>query len=366
MGRQWTAELGERDAVHEVYLVTHKAMPLSKNGKPYLSLTLTDRTGSIDARVWDNVSKMSGRFEDADFVRVKGNTVLYQERLQLHVQNLERMDESAVSPTDYLPRTNLPPETLWSDLTALLRSVESPHLRRLLDRVLGDGPFVEAFQRVPAGKSIHHARLGGLVEHSLSVCRLVDATCAAYSVAYPNLLDRDLLITAAFLHDAGKTLELSTDRRFEYTDAGRLVGHIVLGLGLVSDHLDLLEDFPADLALHLRHLLLSHHGELDHGSPKRPKTAEAWVLHHMDLLDCRLDQTADLVANLPPGGWTPYQKLHERYFWRGHDRGADSNSVSVSVSDADADANADADADADRDTTGAPPAGPAVTPGKAS
>lgn len=321
MGRQWTAELRERESVHEVYLVTHKAMPLSKNGKPYLSLTLIDRTGSVDARVWDNVSKVNGRFEDADFVRVKGNTVLYQDRLQLHVQTLERVDESTVSPTDFLPRSALPPEAMWSDLTALLRTVQSPHLRRLLDQVLGDEPFVKAYQRVPAGKSIHHARLGGLLEHSLSVCRLVDSICATYSVAYPDLLDRDLLLTAAFLHDAGKTRELSTDRRFEYTDAGRLVGHIVLGFGLVSDHLDRIEDFPADLALHLRHLLLSHHGELDHGSPKRPKTAEAWILHCVDLLDCRVEQTAGLVAKLPPGGWTPYQKLHDRYFWSGHDRG---------------------------------------------
>lgn len=320
MGRQWTADLRERTSVTEVYLVTHKAMPLSKNGKPYLALTLTDRTGSLDARVWDNASQVSGRFEDADFVRVKGTTVLYQERLQLHVQTLERVDESTVSHTDFLPGSATPPEVLWSELTALLESVASPHLRRLLDQVLDDEVFVEAYQRVPAGKSIHHARLGGLLEHSLSVCRLVDTICAAYSEAYPDLLDRDLLLTAAFLHDAGKTRELSTIRKFEYTDAGRLVGHIVLGLELVSAHLDRLEDFPEDLALHLRHLLLSHHGELDYGSPKRPKTAEAWILHVVDLLDCRMDQTAELVARLPPGGWTPFQKLHDRYFWRGHDR----------------------------------------------
>lgn len=320
MGRQWTADLRERDSIHEVYLVTHKAMPLSKNGKPYLSLTLTDRTGSLDARVWDNVPEVTQRFSDSDYVKVKGRAVLFQERLQLHVQTLERVDAEAVSPADFLPRTKVPPETLWAQLTALLQSVHNPHLRRLLDRVLDDAPFLEAYQRVPAGKSIHHARLGGLLEHSLSVCRLVDAICAAYAPAYPDLLDRDLLLTAAFLHDAGKTLELSADRRFEYTNAGRLLGHIVLGAELVAAHLQPLEDFPEDLALHLRHLLLSHHGELDHGSPKRPKTAEAWILHFVDLLDCRVEQTAELVAPLPPGGWTPYQRLHDRYFWRGHDR----------------------------------------------
>lgn len=320
MGRQWTADLRERTTVHEVYLVTHKAMPLSKNGKPYLSLTLADRTGRVDARVWDNVPQVSQRFEDADFVRVKGTAVLYQERLQLHLQTLERVDESTVSAVDFLPRSAASPEQLWSELLTLLDTVTNPHLQGLLDQIFDDEELISAFKRVPAGKSIHHARLGGLLEHSLSVCRLVDGICASYATTYPDLLDRDLLITAAFLHDVGKTLELSADRKFEYTDAGRLVGHIVLGLECVSNHLSQRSDFPQDLALHLRHLLLSHHGELDHGSPKRPKTAEAWILHFVDLLDCRVEQTADLVSKLPPGGWTPYQKLHDRYFWRGHDQ----------------------------------------------
>jgi 3'-5' exoribonuclease len=326
MGRQWTKDLRERTSVHEVYLVTHKAMPLSKNGKPYLSLNLTDRTGSLDARVWENVSVMSGRFEGTDFVRVKGTTVLYQDRLQLHVQSLERVDESTVSATDFLPRSTTPPEVMWSELTTLLGTVKNVHLRKLLDQILADEAFLEAYQRVPAGKSIHHARLAGLLEHSLSVCKLVESICATYTVTYPDLLDRDLLLTAAFLHDAGKTRELSTERKFEYTDVGRLVGHIVLGLELVSAHLERLEGFPEDLALHLRHLLLSHHGELEYGSPKRPKTAEAWILHFVDLLDCRIDQTADLLAQLPTGGWTPYQKIHDRYFWRGHDRNRDPGS----------------------------------------
>jgi 3'-5' exoribonuclease len=323
MGRQWTAELSERATVHEVYLVTQKITALGKNGKPYLTLTLADRTGSVDARVWDNVDELSARFADADFVRVKGHAVRYQDRLQIHVSTLERVEDGAASRTDFLPEAATPPAELWARLTALLDTVESPHLRRLLDRVLADADLAAAYQRVPAGKSIHHARLGGLVEHSLSVCRLADSVCQAYADQYPDLLDRDLLLTAAFLHDVGKTLELSAERKFEYTDAGRLVGHVVLGLELVSSHLRALEGFPEDLALHLRHLLLSHHGALGHGSPKRPKTAEAWVLHCVDLLDCSVDQTAALVATLPPGGWTPYQKLHDRYFWRGHDRHPD-------------------------------------------
>jgi len=318
MDRQWVAELAERDAVDETYLVVRKTMPLSRNGRPYLSLLLADRTGQLDARMWDNAAAVSERFEESSFVRVKGAAVKYQERLQLHISSLETVDEATVSQLDYLPRSSAPPEQMWARIAALLDTVENEHLRLLLDKVLADESFQQAFRRTPAGKSIHHARLGGLLEHTLSVCLLIDSICAHYLAAYPGLLDRDLLLVAGFLHDAGKTLELSATKRFDYTDEGRLIGHLVLGHELVTRQLLTLPEFPEDLALHLRHLLLSHHGELGHGSPKRPKTAEAWVLHFADILDCRIDQTADLVGSLPPGGWTPYQKLYDRYLWRGH------------------------------------------------
>lgn len=318
MGRQWVAELAERDTVAETYLVVRKTMPLSRNGKPYLSLLLADRTGQLDARMWDNAAAVSERFDESSFVRVQGAAVKYQERLQLHITSLEAVDEATVSQVDYLPRSSVPPELMWERLAALLDTVENAHLRLLLDKVLADETFGQAFRRTPAGKSIHHARLGGLLEHTLSVCRLIDSLCAHYGATYPELLDRDLLLVAGFLHDAGKTLELSATKRFDYTDEGRLIGHLVLGHDFVTRQLQTLPDFPEGLALHLRHLLLSHHGELAHGSPKRPKTAEAWILHFADLIDCRIDQTAELVGSLPPGGWTPYQKLYDRYLWRGH------------------------------------------------
>jgi 3'-5' exoribonuclease len=322
MGRQWAAEIAERVQVKEIYLVVQKTMPISRTGRPYLSLLLGDRTGHLDARLWDNAETAAAAFQESDFVRVEGTAVRYQDRIQLHISAVEKVGDAEIEAADYLPASGTPPDVLWGQALALLHTVENPHLRQLLDAVLADPHFVMTFQRMPAGKSIHHARLGGLLEHTLTLCRLLDRAAEVYAGPYPGLVDRDLLLVAGFLHDVGKVLELSADRKFDYTDAGRLVGHVVLGYEFVSRHLHALADFPADLGLHLKHLLLSHHGELEHGAPKRPKTVEAWLLHLVDLLDCRVAQTAELVAALPAGGWTPYLKQFDRYLWRGHGRPA--------------------------------------------
>ncbi len=324
MTRAWVSELTAGQTLTEIYLVRHKTMPTSPtNGRRYLSLVLLDRTGELDARVWDNVERLAERFEENDYVRAEGRTVLYQGRLQLHISSLERVPDQEQEPTDFLPQGDVSAETLWEETRALLDSVTAPPLRQLIDRVLADEAFVSAYRRIPAGKSIHHARLCGLMEHNLAMCRILDAISGIYGTIYPGMVDRDLLITAGFLHDCGKTVELSAERRFEYTDAGRLLGHVVLGYEYVARHLAALPDFPEDLALHLKHLLLAHHGELEHGAAKRPKSVEAWILHYVDVLDCRVAQTADLLADLPAGGWTAYQKLYDRYFWRGHRRDPD-------------------------------------------
>jgi len=320
MPRRWAAEIAEKDAVKETFLVLQKTMPVSRTGRPYLSLLLGDRTGHVDARLWENAESASGAFLEMDFVRVEGTAVRFQDRIQLHVASLVRVDEATVEAADFLPQTGQPPDQLWRKAMTLLEAVTNPHLCRLLRAIIDEPSFAQAFQRMPAGKSIHHARLGGLLEHTLCMCRLLRSVADLYEGLYPGLVDRDLLLTAGFLHDVGKVLELTADRRFDYTDAGRLVGHVVLGYEYVARHLDRLADFPADLALHLKHLLLSHHGELEHGAPKRPKTAEAWILHFVDVLDCRVAQTAELVGPLAAGGWTPYLKQYDRYFWRGHAR----------------------------------------------
>lgn len=322
MPRAWISELDVPQTVREIYLVKRKALLTSpSNGRPYLSLVLTDRSGDVDARVWDKAEQLGSRFDEDGFVRVDGRTVRYQGRIQLHVSSVEPVEAETLSADDFMPRTSMSMEELFGHIQALLETVGNPHLRAVLDRILADEIFAEAYRRAPGGKTIHHARLGGLMEHNLTMCRLIDGICPVYEEAMPGLVDRDLLITAALLHDCGKTLELSTERHFDYTDAGRLVGHVVLGYELVSRHMELVPDMPPALALHLKHLLLSHHGELEHGAPKRPKTVEAWILHYVDILDCRVAQTAELVQGLPAGEWTAYQRLYDRYFWRGHSGG---------------------------------------------
>jgi len=322
MPRRWAAEVAPHETLDEVYLVKRKTTAVSPtNGRTYLSLVLMDRTGELDTRVWDRAEQVGARFDENDYVRVQGKTVLYQGRLQLHAAKIERVEDASLEPKEFLPCSSSSPETLWSCARDLLDEVKSPHLRALVDRVLADQSFREVMTRSPAGKTIHHARLGGLLEHSLATMRLVREICGVYEEIYPGLVDRDLLVTAAFLHDAGKPLEISSDTKFEYTDAGRLLGHVVLGYELVSHHIREMPDFPEDLAQHLLHLLLTHHGELDFGAPKRPKTVEAWILHFADILDCRVAHTAELVQHLAPGQWTPYQPVHDRYFWRGHRHG---------------------------------------------
>lgn len=319
MTRRWAAEVAPHETLDEVYLVKRKTSAVSpSNGRAYLTLILMDRTGQLDTRVWDRAEQVEARFAENDYVRVQGKTVLYQGRLQVHAAQVERVDETALDLTQFLPCSTSSPEELWRCTHEVLDSVRDPHLLRLLDRVLDDSTFRDAMTRAPAGKTIHHARLGGLLEHNLATMRLVFEIGTVYEEIYPGLVDRDLLVTAAFLHDTGKPQEISSDARFEYTDAGRLLGHVVLGYELVSRHLEALPDFPEDLALHLLHLLLTHHGELGYGAPKRPKTVEAWILHFADLLDSRVAHTAELVTHLAPGQWTPYQPLHDRYFWRGH------------------------------------------------
>ena len=306
----------EKSRVRGVYLCTQKTLARGRNDRAYLSLTLADRSGDLEARVWEQAEQVTSRFAELDLVRVEGTAVVYQGRLQLHLADVERADDPGLDPGDFVRASELPLDELWRDLRALVATVQSAPLRALLDAVLDDPALAERLRRCPAAKSIHHAFVGGLLQHTLSVARLVDLACAHYAREAPGLLDRDLALCGAILHDLGKTRELTADRGLGYTDIGRLLGHIVLGDALVEEKLRSIPDFPPELALRLRHVLVAHHGEREFGSPKRPKTAEAFLVHHADALDCQLGFLRDLFAREQTRGWSSYQKLYDRYFFR--------------------------------------------------
>lgn len=316
--RQWISSLSEGQRVDEVYLVWRKNKLMARNSRPYLALQVGDRTGRIEARAWERADELDARFAVHDLVRLRAQVVRYQDHLQLKVDDIVavRSESGAVSDMEvFLPTSSRPVEDMWAELLDLVAGLPDPHLRGLLQDLLSEPDVAARVQAAPAAKNIHHAWRGGLLEHTLSVCRLVQAMWRHYEEQLPGLLDRSLLVAGAIVHDMGKVWEMDPVT-FDYTDEGRLLGHMSLMLVELDRRIRARPDFPRHLALHLEHLLLSHHGELEYGSPKRPKTPEAWVLHYADILDGRMMWMHSLLADMEPGDWSSYQRLYDRYFWK--------------------------------------------------
>ncbi|TLM61380.1 MAG: HD domain-containing protein [Deltaproteobacteria bacterium] len=310
----FASQIQERDWVDAVFLVRDKIVGMAKNGKPYLTLKLMDRSGELEGRIWDRVDELAAVFERDDFIRVAGKASLYMGKMQLVIQEVTKLADEAVDLADFLPVAARPVKEMIGDLTARVASLRNPHLSALMKAFLADEAFLAAYSRAPAAKAMHHVYLGGLLEHSLAVADLAEDICRRY----PGL-DRDLLIVGALLHDVGKVSELRYARSFEYTDAGKLLGHIVIGVEMVEERLRGLPGFPVELAVLLKHLLLSHHGQYEYGSPKRPKTLEAVILNFIDDLDSKingvrthLDKEVD--SDSP---WTQYHRFYDRYFFKG-------------------------------------------------
>lgn len=314
MKNVFVRDIRQGDKVSEVFLVAEKNMAFSQKGAPYLSLKLKDRTGEVDGKVWDHAPEWDQAFKKGDFVQVNARAVSYRDAVQLNVLGLKKLDESEVDPMDFLPSSAGDPEEMFAELMGFVDRVTTPHLKALLMAFFRDEALVGRFKRAPAAKSFHHNTIGGLLEHTLSVTRLLERAADHYPGA-----DRDLLITGGILHDIGKVHEFSYDRMVEYTDAGRLVGHIVMGVEMLDARLAELPDFPEQAAMALRHLILSHHGVLEFGSPKRPKTLEALIVHHMDDLDAKVNALQTFIESSPDedSGWTPYHRLLERYIYKG-------------------------------------------------
>lgn len=293
----------------DLFLVLRKNLTTASTGRPYLRVTLGDSSDSIEAFVWEGASELDQRFSDGDIVEVRGSLKVFQGTPQIVVEALHRLAEddlAGLEAGDFLPASKRPRAEMWSELRALLATAANPHLSRLFDAFLADETFCEAFQRTPAATGFHHAYVGGLLEHTLGVMRLARAVAPLYR----DRIDADVLLTGAFLHDAGKVQELSSRTGFDYTDAGRLVGHIVLGARLLRDKAAQIEGFPESLLLQLEHLILSHHGEKEWGAPTVPQTLEALLLHYLDNIDAKLCGAWEWMEKDRSTGnrWTTYWK----------------------------------------------------------
>jgi 3'-5' exoribonuclease len=310
---QTIASLKEGDWVEETYLVTSKQVSTAKNGVTYLSLKLADKTGEIDGRLWDNADEIAGKFEREDFVRIKGMASNYQGSMQIKMKTLEKVDESKIDIANFLESSPRNAEEMVKELRAFAASIANGHLRQLMNAFLNDMAFMTSFKRTPAAKTLHHNYIGGLLEHVVELVNL------ARDVAkhFPSV-DLDLLTIGAFLHDIGKVRELAVRKSIEYTTEGRLIGHISLGYEMVVEKINAIPNFPAELTMLLKHIMLSHHGEYEFGSPKRPKIQEAIIINYLDDLAAKINnfQTTLRKENVAEGAWTGYSKMHDRYLYR--------------------------------------------------
>ena len=292
-----------------VFLVRSKEVRQKKTGEPYLSLLLGDRTGELDAKMWDNVAGVLETFGRDDFVKVKGLVQVYQNRPQLTLHTLQRVGESEVEHGDYFPASKRDPEEMFAELRGIIDGIGNAHLKALLVALFDDQEIAARYRQAPAAKMVHHAYLGGLIEHVLSMCALCRLVAPRYSD-----IDLDLLLAGAILHDIGKIHELSYSRSFSYSTEGQLLGHILIGLRMIDDKLRGLPDFPPKLRGLLEHMILSHHGELAFGSPKVPLFAEAMLLHQLDDLDSKMECIRTLIGQdrQVDGVWTGYNNVLDR------------------------------------------------------
>jgi 3'-5' exoribonuclease len=284
MKSPYVKELEPNQLITTSFLVHSKEIRQKKSGEYYLSLLLADRTGELDARMFDNVAEVLDAFDRDDFVQVKGLLQIFHNRPQLTIHKVRLMHESEVDFTDYFPASLRHPDEMWKELLGVVAGIRNPYLKALLDLILQDSDVAARYRRAPAAKQIHHAFLGGLIEHVLSLCALARVTAPLY----PHI-DLDLLLTGVILHDIGKIYELTYERGFGYSNEGQLIGHIQIGLRMVGDKVRLLPDFPATLRQLVEHMILSHHGRLEFGSPKLPHFPEALLLHHLDDLDSKME-----------------------------------------------------------------------------
>ena len=305
---RYISGLCEGETIRNIYLCRSKHSAQTRNGKPYDTLLLQDKTGNLDAKVWSPNSQGIAEYDEKDFIEVLGDLITYNGSLQLNVRQIRRAREGEYNPADYVPSTEKNVDAMYRELTGYIEKVSSPYYRQILEYYfLKDETFRKAFCAHSAAKTVHHSFAGGLLEHTLSVTKL----CDYFADSYP-ILNRSLLLTAAMLHDVGKTRELSRFPDNDYTDEGQLIGHIIIGVEMVDDAVRTIPDFPQKQANELRHCILAHHGELEYGSPKKPALIEAVALHYADDTDAKLQTVSEILgAAGTREDWLGYQRLLE-------------------------------------------------------
>ncbi len=311
MEKQVVQKLQDKDAVDALFLVKEKHMGVGKNGRPFMSLQVGDSTGTMDARLWDRVEELSREFEVGDVIHIKGQVQLFQNRKQLVIHRLDRVDQSTINFEDFIPQASRNAEDMMAELIQIVRSMKNDHLRQLILDTLDDKEIRPKVLRAPAAKSIHHAWIGGLLEHILSICKIMEFMASHY-----KMLNRDLLIFGAIFHDIGKIWELSYDNGIAYTDRGRLIGHMQIACELIDKKSSRILGFSEELRDICKHIILSHHGKLEYGSPKRPKFLEAMVIAMVDDFDSKVATLNTILNNERGSGekWSRYNELFDRYF----------------------------------------------------
>lgn len=300
-------DYSDGDRVFDIYLCKHKTSAVTKNGKPYDTAVLQDKTGTIDAKIWDPNNAGIAEFDSLDYIEVYGEINNFQGTLQVNVKRIRKCQEGEYNPADYLPVSKFDIEEMYGELLGYIDRIENRYLKELLEAFFKkDEAFIKAFKQSSAAKTIHHGFIGGLLQHTLSVTRLCDFYCTAYP-----LLKKDLLITAAICHDMGKTKEISLFPENDYTDDGQFLGHIVIGVEMAGEKIRQIPEFPPVLANELKHCILAHHGEYEFGSPKKPAIMEAVALSYADNTDAKLQTFTEIMENTTETNWLGFNRLFD-------------------------------------------------------
>lgn len=319
MERRFISQLGEQEQIDEVFLVADKQLRPNRAGNLYLQLRLTDKSGWVNAMLWNANAKLAESFHNGDYVRVQGTSQFYNGALQLILNRVTPVPDDSIDPSDFETLSHRDVDRLTSEVAEMLRGMNDPHLCNLAECFLCDDRLMDQFRRAPAGVKNHHAYQGGLLEHVSSLMRLAQSVAPHYPSVNP-----DLLLIGAFLHDIGKTIELTYERELGYSDEGQLIGHVVLAIPLIDDMLRKTEElsgepFPSELALRIKHMVVSHHGEYEFGSPRLPMTPEAIALHFLDNMDAKIHCVTQLIQDdvNTDSHWTTYHAMLGRKLYKG-------------------------------------------------